>query len=298
MGSTFFASFGAPDVDCEQNLCFLCLDTKAVLQQAIESLRDVNSRLRPSHGWHQNPVGHQQRGCRKGEPSASALAFHNLLFAKKSCERDEEDSMASSERYSNTHPGPCRVKRSRVTSSKACRAMPPSDIDQFEAIIIEHGTLMQETHGHCTGVTADQAGRCRVKRSRETSYKACHATPPSDIDRLDAINAEHDNIMQQTNGHCMGVAGDQASVDQDRVASQSACDISMPVHDVPMDCEPIGGARDDSHYKDVCWVIAVRNLGVSLPIDRSGPFRALQDGNPMLRPFGSHLFLRVDRVVL
>ena len=58
--------------------------------------------------------------------------------------------------------------------------------------------------------------------------------------------------------------------------------------------DPAGGARVQSEavmseLRNVCLVSALRELGVAVPYTRSGPFRALADGNSMLRPFNYHL---------
>ncbi len=56
---------------------------------------------------------------------------------------------------------------------------------------------------------------------------------------------------------------------------------------------PYGGAFDDGGYTNVCLVTSLRSLGVPVLCDRSGPFRAIAHGNPMLEPFSLKLaFLR------
>ena len=53
--------------------------------------------------------------------------------------------------------------------------------------------------------------------------------------------------------------------------------------------DPLGGMMQEGECRDVCLVVAIQQLGIPLPITRSGPFRALLHGNPMLRPFGAVL---------
>ena len=53
--------------------------------------------------------------------------------------------------------------------------------------------------------------------------------------------------------------------------------------------DPLGGTGDDCHFKDICLIHSLRALGMDVPIDRSGPFRALTDGNAMVAPFGHRL---------
>lgn len=54
-----------------------------------------------------------------------------------------------------------------------------------------------------------------------------------------------------------------------------------------------GSSCDDSPklhpFRDVCLIDSLRSLGVPVEYEGSGPFRALGDGNPMLRPFGYQL---------
>jgi hypothetical protein len=52
-------------------------------------------------------------------------------------------------------------------------------------------------------------------------------------------------------------------------------------------CDPLGSAGSAQQYKDVCWVKAVRSLGLPVPMTRDGPFRAMQHGSPMLQPLGN-----------
>ncbi len=58
------------------------------------------------------------------------------------------------------------------------------------------------------------------------------------------------------------------------------------------DMDAVGGSAEAAgagEFSDVCLVTACRNLGVPVPYTTSGPFRALRDGNEMLRPWGVSL---------
>jgi len=53
--------------------------------------------------------------------------------------------------------------------------------------------------------------------------------------------------------------------------------------------DPLGSTGGGDQYKDVCLIHALQALGVDLTVDRSGPFRADEHGNSMLRPLGLKL---------
>ena len=50
--------------------------------------------------------------------------------------------------------------------------------------------------------------------------------------------------------------------------------------------DPFGSTSHDGVYKDVCLVHSLQALGVPLEVNCSGPFRATEHGNAMLRPLG------------
>ena len=62
---------------------------------------------------------------------------------------------------------------------------------------------------------------------------------------------------------------------------------SLQEGDMHMDHPGAAPAAADAH--DTCLVTSLRALGVPVPYVRSGPFRALRDGNPMLAPFKHRL---------
>ncbi len=51
----------------------------------------------------------------------------------------------------------------------------------------------------------------------------------------------------------------------------------------------LGGAGTAHGFRDVCLVTALRELGLDVAYTRSGPFRALRDGNDMVRSLGYEL---------
>jgi len=58
--------------------------------------------------------------------------------------------------------------------------------------------------------------------------------------------------------------------------------------------DPVGGvgqASGEHGHRHLCLPRALHALGVPVAITRSGPFRALGDGNRMLSPFSKDAFL-------
>ena len=53
--------------------------------------------------------------------------------------------------------------------------------------------------------------------------------------------------------------------------------------------DKLGNTGSVGDYRNVCLLQALRALRVDVPIERSGPFRALRDGNEFLRPNGLRL---------
>ncbi len=81
-------------------------------------------------------------------------------------------------------------------------------------------------------------------------------------------------------------AGKNEASSHGRAATQRRCRPTHRRHER----DPVGGTSAlNIAPRDVCLVLALRSLGYPVPVDRSGPFRALADGNSMLAGFGRGL---------
>ena len=59
----------------------------------------------------------------------------------------------------------------------------------------------------------------------------------------------------------------------------------------------VGGSGLDEKYKDVCLIVALRNLGLPVTCDKDGPF-SVSYGNSLLQPFGIQLCEKQSRLRL
>ena len=67
----------------------------------VESMANLNARLRASHGCDANPVGNEMKSCKLTKPPLRALRFHELLWPpvrEHANVQDEKDSQDSEER--------------------------------------------------------------------------------------------------------------------------------------------------------------------------------------------------------
>ena len=95
----------------------------------VESMANLNARLRASHGCDANPVGNEMKSCKLTKPPLRALRFHELLWppvrehANVQDEKDSQDSEERQEGFTRTTASLRKPKKnSRWPSSSRTRS--------------------------------------------------------------------------------------------------------------------------------------------------------------------------------